>query len=414
MKILVVDDDELMQLTLKTVFKGEQVLFATSFAEASELLKSEYFNVAFLDIQLKKGTHGDGLDLLKLIGERDSYLPCVMISALDDRATVMKCLELGAVDYVAKGTVSPEAYRLALYKSAVWRKLLSESPSGRVPKTLRGDFDLSQIKGNSTKMVELKSTIQKMGVLPGPFLVLGETGTGKELVAKALWAAKRDSNRPFIAVNCASLPENLVESELFGYEKGSFTGALATKTGLFEAANGGDIFLDEIGELSADLQAKFLRVLQDRKVRRVGSDKERPLDIRIIAATNIDLMEAVSENEFREDLFYRLNVHQVRLPPLRERSEDLLELFDLFMKEHGFSEVSLSEEAKGLMLQFKWPGNVRQLKGFSEYLRANLDLKKPDLTAKIVETWLSFNQIRSKASSQSRPPIASFSSSRFF
>jgi DNA-binding NtrC family response regulator len=394
-KILVVDDDELMCLTLKAVFKGDQLFFAKSFDEASSLLKVEYFNAAFLDIQLQKGTKGDGLDLLKLIRERDCYLPCVMISGLDDRETVMNCLELGAVDYVAKGTVSPDAYRVALYKSAVWRKLLSESPAARTPKIGKLSEALT-LRGNSTQMNALRENIQRMASLAGPFLILGETGTGKELAARALWAFKKDANRPFVAINCASLPENLVESELFGFEKGSFTGALASKTGLFEAANGGDIFLDEIGELSLDLQAKFLRVLQDKKVRRLGSDKERPLDIRIIAATNVDLMDAVENDEFREDLFYRLNVHQLRMPTLRERPSDVIELFNYFMHENNFQNLSILEDAQKLLESFPWPGNVRQLKAFAEYLRSQLPLNNAKLEANHVQTWMGFNRLRSK------------------
>jgi transcriptional regulator with PAS, ATPase and Fis domain len=232
---------------------------------------------------------------------------------------------------------------------------------------------------------------------------LGETGTGKELAARALWAAKKDAHRPFVAITCASLPENLVESELFGFEKGSFTGALAAKTGLFEAANGGDLFLDEIGELSLDLQAKFLRVLQDKKVRRLGSDKERPLDIRIIAATNVDLVDAVEKDEFREDLFYRLNVHQIRMPALRDRPSDIIELFEFFMHENGFLRISVSPEAEVLMKQFNWPGNVRQLKAFSEYLRSQLEPALGAVEANHVQTWLGFNRLKSKTKLASGP-----------
>src|ERR1017187_820795 len=187
MKILVVDDDELMRLTLKTIFKDEQVSFATSFEEAENILKADYFSVAFLDIQLQKGTKGDGIELLRRIRERDVYLPCVMISGLDDKATIMKCLELGAVDYVVKGTVNPEAYRYALYKSLSWRKILAESQSGRIPKGLNQPASLDDIKGLAPKTLELKQSLSKLAILPGPFLIIGETGVGKELVARALW-----------------------------------------------------------------------------------------------------------------------------------------------------------------------------------------------------------------------------------
>ncbi|MDZ4678700.1 MAG: sigma-54 dependent transcriptional regulator [Oligoflexia bacterium] len=396
MKILIVDDDELMRLTLKTVFKDEQISFATSFEEASNLLNKEVFAAAFLDIQLKTGTTGDGIDLLRRIRERDPYLPCVMISGLDDKPTIMKCLEIGAVDYVVKGAVSPEAYKYALYKSAAWRKNLSESNTGRLIKGLTPLGGINEIRGQSRAVTELKEVIRKIGKLPGPFLVLGATGTGKELVARALWSCYGDANRPFIAVNCASLPENLVESELFGYEKGAFTGALNTKTGLFEAANGGDIFLDEIGDLSIDLQAKFLRVLQEKKVRRLGSDKERPIDVRIIAATNVNLIDAVNENEFREDLFYRLNVHQLRLPTLSERTDDILDLLKFFLSVNDLSDVSFETGAKELLLNFNWPGNIRQLRSFAEYLRSHLNSQETVIKSEMVQNWLSYNQVRGK------------------
>ncbi len=402
MKILVVDDDDLMHLTLKTIFKNESLTFATTTDSALQHLSKDSFNVVFLDIQLTRTNGGDGIELLKKIRQRDRYLPCVMISALDDRATVMKCFELGAVDYVAKGTVAPEAYRLAVYKAAAWRKLLSDSPECRVLEVpMPNNYEMNQIKSSAKTMIDLKNHIFKIAKLPGPFLILGETGTGKELVAKALWSGRGDRNRPFIAVNCASLPSNLVESELFGYERGAFTGAINAKAGLFEAANGGDIFLDEVGELSIDLQAKFLRVLQDGRVRRIGSDKERPLDIRILAATNVDLMQAVNEKEFREDLFYRLNVHQVRLPPLRERLGDIIELLTFFLRVNGFSGIKIDEKAKELLLTYSWPGNVRQLKSLAEYFRPYLDSSDSIITPQLVNQWIQNNQVGHRNSSSS-------------
>lgn len=395
MKVLIVDDDELMQLTLKSVFKDVEHHIASSVSEAEKLMDRHTFNVAFLDIQLKGEV--DGIELLRRIRERDRYLPTVMISGIDQPEIMSKCLELGAVDYVVKGSVNPEAYKFAVYKAAAWRKLLSESVSSRSAATSIGTAAIEDIKGDSEVVKELKAQLNRLGKLPGPFLIMGETGTGKELVARALWGAMCDRNRPFIAVNCASLPENLVESELFGYEKGAFTGAQQTKTGLFEAANGGDLFLDEIGELNIELQAKLLRVLQEKTVRRLGSDKERPVSVRVIAATHVDIPNAVDENAFREDLFYRLNVHTIQLPPLRERGSDITRLLLSYLSHVGYRNLKLDPQAETKLLNYRWPGNVRQLRAFAEYLRGHLDHVTPVVTDQMVDKWLTMNRPRGAA-----------------
>ncbi|CAM6005652.1 unnamed protein product [Sphagnum balticum] len=403
MKILIVEDDELMQATLKTLLKDFDITQARSMAEALSAVQKQVFAAAFLDINLKAGTSGDGIELLKKIREGDSYLPCVMISGIEDKATITKCLDLGAVDYVVKASGSPDVYRLALHKAMTWRKLLSESQSSRigVPQTSRNPYEMY---GQSQAIKTLKETIQKIGKLPGPFLILGETGTGKELVARSLWRAHGDNNRPFIALNCASLPENLVESELFGYERGAFTGALTTKTGLFEAANGGDIFLDEIGELTPELQAKLLRVLQEKRVRRLGSDKERPVDFRVITATHVDILSAVEAGDFRDDLFFRINVHQVKVVPLRERGSDIPVLAKLFLDELGFSKVTLSDDVQRLLENFRWPGNIRQLKAFCQGAVPYLQVSGggANLTAEIVEDWIKMNDVRKAGSGVSK------------
>ena len=398
MKILVVEDDPLMQATLKTLFKDSEVSLAGTFQEANRLLEKTVFAAAFLDINLESQSSGTGLDLLQKIRERDNYLPCVMISGIADKKVIMKCLDHGAVDYVIKGDHDPDVYLLALHKALMWKKIFSESSQTRRPEKLSG-LAQSALLGDSPAMVQLRENIARVGFLDGPYLVLGETGTGKELVARELWAAKGKVNRPFIAVNCASLPENLVESELFGYERGAFTGALTTKTGLFEAANGGDIFLDEIGEFSIELQAKLLRVLQEKKVRRLGSDRERPVDFRVIAATNVDLASAIEAKEFREDLFYRLNVHQIRIPNLEAR-KDVIPLLKSFFEVQGINKIEFDDDAKKLLEEFPWPGNVRQVKAFSQYLIPYLDSKNR-VTAERVQHWIEFNSIRSKSTARS-------------
>ncbi len=385
MKLLIVEDDLLMQQTLIGVFNDHQCVVVSTYAAAELALSLNIFGAAFLDIQLSGPVEKDGMLLLKKIQDLDHYLPCIMISGIDDPQTITKCLDLGAVDYVAKGTVNPQAYKIALLKALNWKKIVAESPQEREKKrNITDDFG---IKGSSQGTNDLREQISRVSNMPGPFLIMGETGVGKELVARALWAGVKKNHRPFIAVNCASLPENLVESELFGYEKGAFTGAMNAKTGLFEAANGGDIFLDEIGDLGLDLQAKLLRVLQEKKVRRLGSDKERPVDFRIIAATNIDLVEAVAQKEFREDIFYRLNVYSVRVPALRDRIDDVPELLKYFLNEMGISSVEIDTSAQTALKEYLWPGNVRQLKAFCLFMIPFLNGGKTLIEEKYFTQW---------------------------
>jgi DNA-binding NtrC family response regulator len=394
-KILAVEDDELMQATLKTVLKDHEITQAHTMSEALLALQKDVFAVAFLDINLKEGSSGDGIELLKKIRDGDSYLPCVMISGVDDKNTITKCLDLGAVDYVVKGSGGGDVYRLALQKALTWRKLLAESQSTRVVPVQKTNNPYEMF-GSSSALKTLKETILKIGKLPGPFLILGETGTGKELVARALWRAQGE-NRPFIALNCASLPENLVESELFGYERGAFTGALTMKTGLFEAANGGDIFLDEIGELSPELQAKLLRVLQEKRVRRLGSDKERPVDFRVITATHVDIMGAVQSGDFREDLFFRINVHQIKVPSLRERGSDIPVLVQIFMDELGQPRVNFAPDVASILETFAWPGNIRQLKAFCQSAIPYIQKGNQGTTVlplEVLQSWIKMNDIR--------------------
>lgn len=393
MKILIVEDDLLLQQTLKSVFKTYDCTIVSSFAAAEKALSQNSYIAAFLDIQLEGPVEKDGVMLLSKIQSIDPYLPCVMISGLDSPEIIAKCLELGAVDYVAKGTVNPQGYQIALLKALHWKKLKAESRAqGIVEAGQTADHHFGFI-GNSNKVTQLKEQITQVGSMPGPFLILGETGVGKELVARALWSAQGKAHRPFIAVNCASLPENLVESELFGYERGAFTGALQARAGLFEAANGGDIFLDEIGDLSLDLQAKLLRVLQEKRVRRLGSEKERAVDFRVIAATNVNLAEAIEKKEFREDVFYRLNVFTIKIPSLRERKEDIALLLESFLKEYKVNSAQIETGCLESLINYEWPGNVRQLKAFALFLVPQLKSKQV-VTQSLFESWLSNQGVR--------------------
>lgn len=392
MKILVVDDDPLVHMTFRQVFKGDELACVSSAQEAEVKLKSENFGMAFLDIDLDDTSDRRGIGLLKKIRDLDDYLPCIMVSGHSETNVIEECLKLGATDYLVKGTVTPEVYRHILVKAQHWKMLSSQARA--VSKSVPLKDGLDSILGESKAVVEMKSHISRLGKLPGPFLVTGETGTGKELVARSLWAAVGEPTRPFVAVNCASLPENLIESELFGFEKGAFTGANQTRTGLFEAASGGDVFLDEIGELTLEMQSKFLRVLQEKKVRRLGSDRERPVDVRIIAATNRDLKNAVKNGEFRDDLYYRLNVHQVKLPRLKERGEDILILFQTFMKQNGFLKFKFGSEIKSALMDFEWPGNIRQLRGFCESLRGFMDPSDLEIPMSFVKSYMDEHQVK--------------------
>jgi DNA-binding NtrC family response regulator len=399
MKLLIVEDDPIMHSTFKALFKDYELTIVSSMVDALVALQKDVFAAAFLDINLKAGSVGDGIELLKKIHDGDSYLPCVMISGIEDKTTIMNCLDLGAVDYVVKGSGSSDSFKLALHKALNWRKLFSESQTARegTVGTSRNPYEMF---GQSQSLKNLKDMILKIGRLPGPFLILGETGTGKELVARQLWRAAGDGRRPFIALNCASLPENLVESELFGYERGAFTGALTTKTGLFEAANGGDIFLDEIGELTPDLQAKLLRVLQEKKVRRLGSEKERPVEFRVIAATHVDILNAVQAGDFRDDLFFRINVHQIKVPPLRDRQGDIAILAKLFFEELGYTNLKLSAEIQDIINSFSWPGNIRQLKAFCQSVGPYVKNVGGQSTLELetVQSWIKMNNLNRASS----------------
>jgi len=386
-RILVVEDDILVQKSMRLTFSDQEVVFVASGEEAIEKLNSIPFNIMFLDIRLEGLL--TGVDVLRDARTVDPLLPIIMVSGLDDRSTIIECLELGAVDYVVKGSVTPAAYATAIHKASVWRKQQAEKLSHAHDEPQDVADPLGSIKGNSKFVQELKEEIRLIGKTEGPFLILGETGTGKELVAQSIWAMRGDTNRPFITVNCAELQASMIEGELFGYEKGAFTGATARRIGLFEAAHGGDIFLDEIGELPLEFQAKLLRVLQERKIRRIGSNVEKAFDFRVIAATNRNLAALVAEGKFREDLFYRLNVHSLHLASLRERKEDVLDLLHCYFGKHGRCAVVIADEVAKEISSYRWPGNIRQLTCLAKYAVPYLDGVNPVLSSEIWNSWIS-------------------------
>ena len=386
MRILLVEDDKLLTDGFDVLFKESAITTVRTGAEAIEKLRSIPYNILFLDIRLEDSV--SGIEVLKTARVVDPLLPVIMMSGHDDKETMTQCLELGAVDYLVKGSVTPAAYKFAVNKASVWRKQQAEIGSHKKYSGEEMTKALESIKGESESIKSMRAKISLLGKTEGPFLISGETGTGKELIARALWAAMGDKNRPYISVNCAQFQATTIEGELFGYEKGTFTGANGQKIGLFEAAHGGDIFLDEIGELPLEFQAKLLRVLQEKKIRRMGATEERVSEFRLIAATNRNLGAEVELGNFREDLLYRLDVQSIQLDPLRNRADDISILLCHFLKEKGLKGLSVDEKVVSGMAEYLWPGNIRQLSGFVKFVTPYLDKVDPCISESIWASWV--------------------------
>ncbi len=308
----------------------------------------------------------DGLELLDKVKELNPNLPVIIVTAYGDIPTAVESVKKGAFDFITK-PFSFDQLRITLDRAKRYKILTDENK--RLKEQLRFSSDQTII-GRSKRMQEILEVIDRVAITDANILITGESGTGKEMVARTIHSKSLRSQKPFVPVDCAALPENLLESELFGFEKGAFTGANTTKKGLIETAHGGILFLDEVGEMSIRLQAKLLRTLQERVVRRLGSNRFIPVDIRIISATNRDLKRAVQDGSFREDIYYRLNVIHIDIPPLRERRDDIPLFILHFLKR--FSEVykkevdSISKEAMAALEGYPWPGNVRELQNVIE------------------------------------------------
>jgi two-component system nitrogen regulation response regulator NtrX len=305
----------------------------------------------------------DGLTVLESLREKGYRVPVIMITGHGDIETAVDATRRGAFDFFEK----------PLQRDRVLLALRNAVESYRMVREGRGVSTADdEMVGSSPQLRELRATMEAAGPTPATVLIVGESGTGKELVARGLHRLSRRKDKPFIQVNCAAIPDELIESELFGHEKGSFTGAVRKQVGKFVAADGGTIFLDEIGDMSARTQAKVLRVLQSGEVERVGSEKMVRVDVRVLAATNRDLEKEIAEGNFREDLFYRLNVVPIRTPPLRERTSDIPELADYFVRryaeEHGYPRKEFASEALEALQSMAWNGNVRELKNLIERL----------------------------------------------
>jgi two-component system response regulator PilR (NtrC family) len=360
-KILVVDDERSMREILEIFLKSEgySVLVANNGESAMEILKHDLFDLIITDMKMPKV---GGLELLKHVKEISPDTVVVIFTAFGTTESAVEAMKLGAFDYITK-PFQMDDIRLVV-KNALEKQKLQQDVS-----ILKGQLkppSLENILGRSPSMLELFSIISKTAESNANVLITGESGTGKELVAKAVHGLSPRKDRHFVAINCAAIPEGLLESELFGYMKGAFTGAAANKQGLFELANEGTLFLDEIGEMPFSLQAKLLRVIEDGTFRRLGGISDLKVDVRVISATNKDIKALIEKGQFREDLYFRLNVLSVRIPPLRERGDDIPLLIAHFLKKFAGDKKKFSPEAVEMLKNYQWKGNVRELENIIE------------------------------------------------
>ncbi len=365
-RILIVDDERSMQEFLEIFFRreGYDVMTASDVTSGTLCLESDDFDLLITDMQMPDGS---GLDLLRFVRDNELDTVTIMITAFATTDSAIAAMKEGAYDYITKPFKVDEIRHVV--EKALEKKLLS-SENERLRSELRGRKRARAIIGTSPVMQHVYDLIAQVADTRINVLVSGASGTGKELVARAIHDQSDRADEPFVAINCGAIPENLLESELFGHVKGSFTGAVSNKEGLFEAADNGSLFLDEIGELSTQLQVKLLRVLQERTIRRVGGTSDRPVNVRLISATNRRLDEEVAAGRFREDLFYRLNVMEIPLPALAERREDiplLVQHFvEKFSEELGRDELPLDPGALDKLMAYDFPGNVRELENIVE------------------------------------------------
>ena len=364
--ILVADDDAAIRSLLKQVLgdEGYSVLEAATGTEVVEGVKNSSPDLVIMDVRMPELDGIEALQKVKMFSPATSVL---IMTAFGSSNHAIKAMELGAFDYITK-PFELDKISLTVKRAFQYQDLTAEV------EVLRDEISslvqTERIVGNSSAMQEVYKTVGKVAKSDATVLITGESGTGKELVAEALHYNSSRRSGPLVKVSCAALPETLLEAELFGHEKGSFTGAMATRKGRFELADKGTIFLDEIGEMSLATQTKLLRVLQERKIERLGSSLPIKVDIRVICATNKDLQKQVEQNKFRDDLYYRLNVINIHMPPLRDRKEDIAALVEHFLAKHRYSATAqpaaISEEALKRLTEYEWPGNVRELENVVE------------------------------------------------
>jgi len=386
-RILVVDDEKSMCDFLEIMLKkeGYNVTATTDPKEALAALEKDFFHMVLTDIRMPEV---DGFEILRRAKELNPDTLVIMITAYGSPEGAVEAMKQGAYDYITKPFQVDEV-KLTIRK-ALERYLLWEE-NVRLRQLVEQRYQFWNIVGKSPRMLKVFDLIEKVSQAKVNVLILGESGTGKELVAKAIHYNSPRKNGPFVPINCGAIPETLLESELFGYVRGAFTGAVTSKRGLLEIASGGTLFLDEIGDLPLSLQVKLLRVIQEREFKRVGGTEDIKVDLRIIAASNQDLAEKIRKKEFREDLYYRLNVIQINLPPLRERREDIPLLVhhfvDKYSREMGKEIKGVTPEAMELLVNYDYPGNVRELENIIE--RSVTLETEPYITDKHIRSYMS-------------------------
>ncbi len=365
-RILVVDDEESIREFLEIMLKKEgfEITLAEDGAMAKDVLAKKTFDMIISDLQMP---NMNGIELLKHVKETSPDTVFMMITAFGTTETAVEAMKMGAYDYITKPFKIDEV-RLNINNALRSKNLEVENRS--LKKELVKEYSFQNIIGNSQAMHLIYDLIKRVSQAPTNILVTGESGTGKEVVAKAIHYNGPLKDRPFVTINCGAIPENLMESEMFGHKKGSFTGAVSDKVGLFEVADGGTLFLDEVGELPITIQVKLLRAIQERMIRRVGATDDHKIEVRIIAATNRNLEEMVQKGTFRQDLYYRLNVINIKTPPLRDRKDDIPILAQFFLKKYNEklnkNITSISTEAMEILKKYDYPGNVRELENMLE------------------------------------------------
>jgi DNA-binding NtrC family response regulator len=379
-RIMVIDDEEsmckFMQIMLKK--EGYGVSSTQSGKEALEELRNSHYDLVIADLMMPEM---NGLELLSKVKSIDPELNFIVMTAYASVDTAIEALKKGAFDYIAK-PFKVDELKITIRKSLEQKRIAKENID--LKKQLKKEFSLDSFIGDTPEIIEMKKLAEKVAQTDSTVLIQGESGTGKELVAKAIHHHSRRAEKPFVTINCAALPETLLESELFGHTKGAFTGAIKDKEGLFFVADEGTFFLDEVGVISQAIQVKLLRVLEEKEITPVGSTKPIQVDVRLIAATNADLEQEVKLGNFRADLFYRLNVIPIHIPTLRERKDDIKLLTFYFIKKYceklQIKEKSISDEAMNKLLSYSWPGNARELENTME--RAILLAKDDEINIK--------------------------------
>ena len=361
-RVLIADDEKNMRWVLRQALEGEghEVAEAVDGKEALAAVADQEPDVMILDHKMPAP---DGMEVLRRIRARDQQFPIIMLTAHGNVQTAVEAMKAGASEYLTK-PFDLEELKISIEKALRVRELAAEVE--RLREEIDRDWDVQGIVAADSKMLDVLETMGKVAPTTATVMVYGESGTGKELVARALHRLSPRASKPFISISAGALPETLLESELFGFEKGAFTGAVTAKPGRFEMANGGTLFLDEVGDISPAVQVKLLRVLQERTFERLGGTRSIEVDVRVVSATNRDLQQLIADGTFREDLYYRLNVVPLTIPPLRKRAADIPMLVVHFLDKLGAGDRTISPRAMDALVNYQWPGNVRELENTME------------------------------------------------